>query len=94
MDRGVILLSEYYGESPEATLAHEWRHCWQLYNWGLEALDCPSWSYDEKISYKKQIIDFFLASYCEYDALLFERKHSKAIDYTEEWYEWIIKSSR
>ena len=89
-DRGIIVVhSDYPGQA--STLAHEWRHLWQVYNYG-EPGECSWWDTESHLSYKQQIINFFKSDTREMDALLFERQKAFC-EVVEEWYEWIIKGA-
>ena len=88
-DRGLIVISETYSELIESSIAHEWRHLWQYYQHGRPR-STTQWNLESPLSYKKQIIDFFMSDPQEYDALLFGLE--KAPDDTAlEWHEWITK---
>jgi len=89
-DRGLIIISEINSEKIEATIAHEWRHLWQYYQWGKPEMK-SQWNEESSRSYRKSVIDFFTSDPSEYDALLFELKKAPD-DLAREWYEWIIKS--
>jgi len=67
-----------------ATIAHEWRHHWQLFH---------GWTYDGYVwesgfekNYEENIFDYFTTSECEMDALRFEYKHGKIPDMWEEMF--------
>jgi len=92
-DNGIIVLSEdqvVTNARLRSTLAHEWRHLWQHYNYGKKEYYQP-WDIDEHLSYKQRIINFFLDPW-EMDALIFEYKKSYCEDIAE-WYEWIVKKN-
>ena len=86
-DKGLILVSESQMKfgSLENTLAHEWRHHWQWFNF-------PRAGYSTKFNadatnYKDAIIKFFKDPK-EYDALVFS--HKVAPDRTSRtWIAWI-----
>lgn len=89
LNRGIIVMNDMQNDDDiPATLAHEWRHLWQFYN--SFVYDGKDWNTNDKISYRKRIIEFFTTSYHEYDALLFELNKSP-YDLNREWHEWIIK---
>ena len=88
-DRGLIVISEIYSEHIESSIAHEWRHLWQYYQRGEHILK-SKWNLESPLSYKEQIIGFFLSDSFEYDALLFQLKKAPD-DVARQWYEWIIK---
>ena len=88
-DRGLIVISEIHSEHIEASIAHEWRHLWQYYQRGEHILK-SQWNLESPLSYKEQIIGFFLSDPFEYDALLFQLKKAPD-DVARQWYEWIIK---
>jgi len=67
-------------------IAHEWRHHWQW--WMGVTSDCPGWNGGG--SYKKNIMQYFLCSRTEMDALLFSNKMYPSND-TLEWYDWLVK---
>lgn len=88
-DRGLIIICEANSDKIEASLAHEWRHLWQYYQYG-EPKIVAQWNFKSRLSYKEQIIKYFTSDLREYDALLFELE--KAPDDTaRQWFEWIIK---
>lgn len=88
--KGIIIVNTLEREDREvsATLAHEWRHHWQKVNgWKYDGI---GWYSDEYSDYKADVIEYYTKSISEFDALLFEKKKTKA-DYASEWYEWVIK---
>ena len=88
LDRGLIVVGLDSADVAN-TLAHEWRHLWQVYNKG--EWDPKSWDAVGKRSYKTKIVEFFKQSGDEMDALLFSLK--KAPDEVSLlWHEWIVKS--
>ena len=87
-DRGIIVIHPDH-PGVASTLAHEWRHLWQVYNLGWPD-ECSWWDSESSLSYKQQIIEFFTSDVRETDALLFERKKATC-EVIEQWYEWIIK---
>ena len=89
LDRGLIEVTYHDSDAGiAAVMAHEWRHLWQLYNYGEHKT--AKFNHAESISYKERIIDYFVSNIFEWDALLFELKKSPYDPYLE-WYEWIIK---
>lgn len=88
-DRGLIVINSTYPENEiQAGLAHEWRHLWQYYQWGEPELG-PQWDSKSPLSYREQIVDYFISNPSEYDALLFELKKAPS-DLSQKWYEWIL----
>jgi len=88
LDRGLIAVDDR-SSNFSSTLAHEWRHLWQLYNLGKKDY-CHRPDASPGLPYKQRIIKYFLSDARELDALLFQRKKVYA-EYAERWYEWIIK---
>ena len=88
-DRGLIVISETYPEEIESSIAHEWRHLWQCYQYGIP-ISVANWNLKSPLTFKEQIIKFFTTDSKEYDALLFTLKKAPN-DTSKEWYEWIIK---
>lgn len=66
---GLIVVSTDW-ESPAATIAHEWRHHWQLHN-GIEFDDKP---FDASLKWCAAVRKYFRESRSEMDALLFEAR--------------------
>ena len=89
LDRGLIVISEIHSEHIESSIAHEWRHLWQRYQYGRRT-SVAKWNLKSPLSYKKQIIKFFSTDLLEYDALLFQLKKAPD-DVAKQWYEWIVK---
>lgn len=88
-DRGLIVISEIHSEHIESSIAHEWRHLWQYYQRGEPKLKA-TWNLKSPLSYKEQIVNFFISDSFEYDALLFQLKKAPD-DVARQWYEWMIK---
>lgn len=80
MNFGVIIINLNYTEEFESTLAHEWRHHWQLFH-GFEYDGIDKYKNND---YDKYIINYFTKSKAEMDALRFEVKNSKTHPYFEE----------
>ena len=89
--RGVIVIKS---DDPciDSTLAHEWRHLWQVYHYGEREDGYAMWGSESHLSYKQQIVNYFKSDVIEMDALLFERKKASC-EIIDEWYEWIIKEA-
>ena len=82
MKFGVIVINPEYPENFAAHLAHEWRHHWQVYH---------GWKYDgigadvlDELEYDDAVYRYFTESYCEMDALRFQKKYSNIHDSWEE----------
>lgn len=89
LDLGIIVVNEEFGDEHEATIAHEWRHVWQYYNWGERGVHHP-WGIEPHLSYREQIVNYFANDVRELDALLFEVKIAPR-PHALQWYEWIVK---
>lgn len=74
-----------------STIAHEYRHYWQLHNGllGVGSLETLLQLFQGVDTYKESIVTYFLTQPDEMDALCFERKMVRT-EYTDEWWEWII----
>lgn len=70
----------------EATLAHEWRHHWQNYEFGTK-YDHSPWK--STGNHKVDIQKYFRSSAREMDALLYEVKFSPT-EINQEWLNWTI----
>jgi len=72
---GLIIVDTRYPEDVESTIAHEWRHHWQLFNgFKLEASD---WDVEiDDNDYNDHLIKYFTSSKFEMDALRFQYKYS------------------
>lgn len=82
---GVIVVSGYHAERHHSTIAHEWRHHWQMHTgngWDV-VLD---WNYEE-LGYERSIAEYFKQPH-ELDALLFERRVAPS-EVNEEWFDVI-----
>lgn len=92
LDKGLIVVSSYCALF-ESTIAHEYRHFWQLYN-GKLGPGNDHWMelFQSEDTYKEAIIGYFTTQADEMDALCFERKLAPN-DHTEQWWEWIIKGN-
>lgn len=77
---GLIVIGIAEPENIAETIAHEWRHHWQLHN-GMP-FDNVRWQADKP--YEHAIREYFLRSKAEMDALLFSRKVAPN-DMTLEW---------
>ena len=84
LDRGLIVISP---NAEDFHLAHEYRHHWQWMN-GWE-FDGPG-EWQQRKTYKKSIIDYFMGSRSEMDAHLFSLPYIKK-DFPLQWQEWLIK---
>lgn len=75
--RGLIIINPNaakndFGEiEVAATIAHEWRHHWQAFNWGRST----AVEVDNRIPHKESMVKYFSASRFEADALRFELQH-------------------
>lgn len=68
-----------------STLAHEYRHHWQLYKYGKH----PVWPLSNKgKTYKQMIVDYFKGAWHEMDALQYELKLAPN-NVNLEWKEWL-----
>jgi hypothetical protein len=82
LDFGLIEISVYSSDI-ESTLAHEWRHHWQVCNgWNTDYIF--KWPLNCCYEYDKCIFKYFTENKHELDALKFEYKHSRIYDYWEE----------
>ena len=73
--RGTILAADYGEAMPLAgTIAHEFRHHWQ--KWKGIKFDGMGWANQKGKSYTEAIVEYFLGSVTEMDALLFELKYA------------------
>jgi len=73
--RGTILAADYGEAMPLAgTIAHEFRHHWQ--KWKGIKFDGAGWANQKGKSYTEAIVEYFLGSVTEMDALLFELKYA------------------
>lgn len=74
LDKGLLIVRTDLPDSkaPIDTLAHEWRHHWQRYNFGTTYYDGYPWN--ASIAYDDALIEYYTKSYCEYDALTFANK--------------------
>ena len=103
-ERGEILINEKYypldkgligidiGEEDNFvinTIAHEWRHHWQVMN-GWE-LDSIGWNFDNDKPYEQKIIKYFRSSRSEMDALRYSNKILPC-DTTLQWYDWLLQN--
>ena len=82
MKFGVIVINPDYPCYFEPHLAHEWRHHWQHFH---------GWKYDgigkqilNELKYENAVYKYFTESYCEMDALRFQKKHSYISELWEE----------
>jgi hypothetical protein len=75
--KGILVINAVWldGELDYANvLAHEWRHHWQLFNWGK---NYDGSRFCKELPYRESIVKYFTSSRCEMDALLFSiEKHS------------------
>jgi hypothetical protein len=84
-NNGLIVIStEFEGE--DATIAHEWRHHYQAHM-GTSNYDSLGWKEDGR-DYKEKIIEYFLTSKDEMDALRFQLSLCPA-GVLEDWVEWL-----
>lgn len=78
----------------DAVLAHEYRHFWQLYTYGVKYFEAPLYTsfsdFISKFSYKESVIKYFTNNWAEMDALNFELKTAKN-DLNSMYREWVIK---
>jgi hypothetical protein len=92
MRRGLICVAHlhdaYYDTADyDNAIAHELRHHWQTYNRPPH----PPAEFDTEIPYRQAIINFFLASAPEMDALLFAQRIAPS-DTTSLWLEWLLQN--
>lgn len=69
-----------------STIAHEFRHHWQLYKYGRP----PKWPWKPSEDYKEDIIKYYIGAWHEMDALCYEVKHAPS-ETNLEWKEWILE---
>jgi len=83
-----IIVIDIHSETNDldSTIAHEFRHHWQLYTYGNWI--SPRWKIEN--SYKKSIIKFYSSCPYERDALQFETKLAPN-DTNLEWKEWLLE---
>lgn len=81
-DNGIIAITQ---EGDEAnTIAHEYRHLWQYTNgWDLNSI-----GWNNPVDYKQGIIEYFIKSSSEMDALLWSQAKAPC-DWPEQWLVWI-----
>lgn len=94
-EKGIITLSALYPDFHESTLAHEWRHHWQRFNFLEKNKNFPYWPWsspDNFTDYKKAIAQYFTASH-EFDALAFELKFARN-DVSEWWMSLVVESKK
>ncbi len=73
----------------ESTLAHEWRHHWQFFHYGVPDDYLFSWPQEISVDeYDKALVKYFLSNPTEMDALRFQYKHSHIY---EEWEKLLYK---
>ena len=83
--RGTILVCDQGDEMPpEGIIAHEFRHHWQ--KWSGMRFDGTGWEMKKGKSYIELIVEYFLGSITEMDALLFVVKYAPC-PLTELWLE-------
>ncbi len=84
-DRGAILVSTKDPEEIASTLAHEWRHHWQLHHGLLPGkLSFNMNRFDDWNTYDAAIRDYFHSQAHEMDALMFQRSATKQTPFTDE----------
>jgi hypothetical protein len=89
--RGLISISSYFADQMySSTLAHEFRHHWQVFNFGLNSRRLDWYNIYSKYEYERAICLYFNANPDERDALLFEYKYAKC-DVNEYWVKDILK---
>ena len=89
LTRRPIILIDIQSETNTfaSTIAHEFRHHWQIYNYGKP----PNHPWNPKgKKYKKAIIDYFKGAWHEMDALCYEIKLAPT-DVNLLWKEWILE---
>lgn len=86
---GLIVVSSLFPDEVDAILAHEWRHHWQTYRYGL----LPEWDWITTDDYEYDYWRYFQIWH-ESDAFWFECKHTNTpfkaqqLDYVRpSWYE-------
>ena len=89
LDLGIITLNTDFPEEHESSIAHEWRHVWQTYNWGEKQWHTP-WGSEPHLSYKQQIVNYFSHDVREWDALLFTIKTAPR-PHDLMWYRWVLE---
>lgn len=88
-NKPLITISTLWPEDIHETIAHEFRHHWQLYN---VLGEFPDWPWGRGTDYKESIIDYFTGAWHEWDALQFSLKVAPT-DVTLLWKEWINESN-
>ena len=78
---GVIVISTFWEDEIESTIAHEWRHHWQWFH-GIE-FEINKFK-DETLGYDKALKEYFITSKTELDALRFEHKYAGVSEYHKE----------
>ena len=83
LSHGLIVIADDGDDHTGSTIAHEWRHHWQLFNLG----DCKAIGWGSvlasSVNYEAAIKRYYRGSSTEMDALLFQHKYSpsKTTDY-------------
>jgi len=91
LDRGLIIVSESVDRDKDflaSTLAHEWRHHWQWFNFKYRK---PVVGFDYAIPYPEAIVKFY-RNRKELDALLFSHEVAPC-DLTRLWKSWVDKNA-
>jgi hypothetical protein len=91
--RGLIVICDaaMNEDALSSTIAHEFRHHWQMFNFGMPKKIEYSWSHLYKtLGYEQAIVRYFNEQEHERDALIFEYTTCKN-EYTEYWVKKILK---
>ncbi|KKL67955.1 hypothetical protein LCGC14_2129810 [marine sediment metagenome] len=92
LDKGMIVINDSaYHECPEAVIAHEWRHIWQIYQGWPNTKGIDWFDLDESTPFRQRIVEYFTSNPRELDALFYEIKMTNCI-HAQQMYEWIVKS--
>ena len=75
---GTIIVSTFDEAVIAPTIAHEFRHHWQYYNFISYDSDITNYyQYQKMYSYNEIIVKYFTNSFSEFDALRFELSYDK-----------------
>jgi hypothetical protein len=81
---GLIFVDVDQADSIAATVAHEWRHHWQVFNQPTS----PGRPINPELDYRSSITEFFLSNAHEADALRYELKLAPS-DCARQWASWL-----
>lgn len=91
--KGLIHIIASNDNCIEATIAHEFRHHWQMFNGDLHPANTLSLFSLDHLSYEEQIYYYFSKQPAELDALYFERKVTPS-EYQRYWIECIMTQGK